>query len=425
MESDNAQTLHCAAENGLTETCLALIKNKADVNAQNEFGEVPLFWAASNGHTETCLALIENKADVNARDQEGSTPLIRATGMGHTETYLALIAKRADVNAAIESAAGRSSDDRTRKLLQPIKGVEEIRNIFFGDEDNLTKQLFTEQLFQLIRKKAPYADIKAVIERGANVNARDNDGYTPLHFAALYGLTEACRDLIENKADLNARDYDDHTPLHFAALHGCTEAILVLIKNKADLNAQNKTLNTPLMMAAHHGHIEAILVLIANGADVNAKDKHGTTLLQCTAMYGFTDICKVVLRYTLLSKLLALDPVQSLSERRMRIRAAIMTLKKIEEPELPREIIERIYKSKPLSNDWIACCYARYCCYFEECSITRELLCDCLGQENIDDIKQTMQCVLCDPAKHPALKSLLNPENFDSNFEELFLTARK
>ena len=77
------------------------------------------------------------------------------------------------------------------------------------------------------------------------------------------------------ESDPNARNEDGRTPLHDAALLGQTGAIAALIAKGADHNAQDETGNTPLHIAAHHGQTEAIAALIAKGADHNARDERG------------------------------------------------------------------------------------------------------------------------------------------------------
>ncbi|HKY69949.1 MAG TPA: ankyrin repeat domain-containing protein, partial [Gammaproteobacteria bacterium] len=129
--------------------------------------------------------------------------------------------------------------------------------------------------------------IPALVARGADVNAKDDCGKTPLHRAASYGQSDAIRVLVnECHADVNAKNNCGHTPLHWAVWDGQIDAIRVLVNEcHADVNAKNNNGNTPLHEAAYYSHVDAIRVLVNDGhADVNAKNNYGNTPLRWAVM---------------------------------------------------------------------------------------------------------------------------------------------
>jgi ankyrin repeat protein len=74
------------------------------------------------------------------------------------------------------------------------------------------------------------------IDAGANLEAKDNDGRTPLHVAAKWKHIEIARSLIEAKADLNTKDNHEHTPLYDAVSCGCIEIVEMLINKEANVD---------------------------------------------------------------------------------------------------------------------------------------------------------------------------------------------
>ena len=80
--------------------------------------------------------------------------------------------------------------------------------------------------------------VKALIEAGADLNAKENDGWTALHLAACNGKLDCVKALIEAGADLNAKDNDGWTALHLAARYGKLDCVKALIEAGADLNAK-------------------------------------------------------------------------------------------------------------------------------------------------------------------------------------------
>ena len=109
-----------------------------------------------------------------------------------------------------------------------------------------------------------------LLEHGADVNAKNDDGNTPLLFA---DQLEIVKILIEHGADVNVKNNNGDTPLFFANQF---EIVKILIKHGADVNAKNNDGNTPLLQAVKYERkFEIAKLLIDSGADVNAKNNDG------------------------------------------------------------------------------------------------------------------------------------------------------
>ena len=110
-----------------------------------------------------------------------------------------------------------------------------------------------------------------------DVNARAENGSTPLHWAASYGSPINVTILLKAGANVNARTKTGETPLHTAALWGTAAHIKVLLKAGADVNARQSESGTPLHYAGISDNPDKVLALLDAGADGRAKDKYGST----------------------------------------------------------------------------------------------------------------------------------------------------
>src|SRR5215510_2292300 len=130
----------------------------------------------------------------------------------------------------------------------------------------------------------PLDNLQSLIDKGADVNAKNRRGSTPLHWA-IHDEAKV-RLLLAKGANVNARQAQGRTPLYLAAMLGNGVPTLRLLLSKgADPNLAAVNGQTPLMMAAR-GDVEAAQLLIEKGADVNAKDGAGETALMSACTGG-------------------------------------------------------------------------------------------------------------------------------------------
>ena len=134
-------------------------------------------------------------------------------------------------------------------------------------------------------------EINNAIKNGADVNAKDKNGFTPLMFAAaMNSEPKVIVALIKAGADINARSEGGGSSLIMALSinnYNNNEVIIALIKSGANVNARIKEGDTPLMIAARKSsNPEVITTLIKAGADANMRGENGETALMIAAAYS-------------------------------------------------------------------------------------------------------------------------------------------
>jgi ankyrin repeat protein len=128
-------------------------------------------------------------------------------------------------------------------------------------------------------------EVSRLLSVGADVNVKDNFGWTPLHTASMEGHLQVVKVLQDHGADIEAEDNDEWTPLHFACANdhvtvvnelmsptdsnGTTTSIHGKRKSRgADIEAKNRNGDTPLHMASWRGHLAVAKALLSGGADI-------------------------------------------------------------------------------------------------------------------------------------------------------------
>ena len=124
--------------------------------------------------------------------------------------------------------------------------------------------------------------LNVLIENGANVNAADEDGNTPLHFA----VVTPPKDIRAEHMDIKQELAPGHGDLHKAAFNGnASEAIRLLSINKDRVHTRDDLGRTPLHYACMMANPAVLRVLMENGADVNAMDDNGMTGRQFVGLF--------------------------------------------------------------------------------------------------------------------------------------------
>jgi ankyrin repeat protein len=223
--------LHWSAKNGNVEQVQTLIARGASVNVRDKTDRTPLHDAACNGHKEVAEVLVRCGATIDAMDRKGSTPVMEAMQNNHRVVVEYLVGQGAAVDLHLA--------------------------VYLGDA----------------------ARSKGLIDRGLNVNAKDQSGWTPLHYAASCGYREVAELLIGAGANPNSAPgeqssmahYGSGVPLHCAVRADHRDIVELLLDNGADVNARDREGMTSLYWAVRQGRLEMVNYLLAKGADANIR----------------------------------------------------------------------------------------------------------------------------------------------------------
>ena len=145
-------------------------------------------------------------------------------------------------------------------------------------------------------KAGDVARVRALVDKRADVNATQQDGTTPLHWAVDRDQPEIAQMLIRAGANVKAANRFGATPLWLASLNGNAKTIAMLIEAGADAKSANADGETALMVAARTGKTDAVNLLLTRGADPNVKEGwRGQTALMWAAAEGHAAVIEMLL----------------------------------------------------------------------------------------------------------------------------------
>ena len=216
--------LHTAVSNGFFDITNLLVKKGSNVNLQNKEGRTPLFLGVKNKQKQLIKLLIENEADVSIGYKENSTErfyLVRGKESGRAAWHYVLVKKHllglflkltnggsvnvADFGDVLRSGWGEDPPEGTRdKILEEgdFKEIPGVTVLHIASKENNEPEI-----------------IDLLVKSGANVNAQDAEGFTPLHMAAIHGNLKIVKKLVDLEADVNIATTDGKNAAELAHLN--------------------------------------------------------------------------------------------------------------------------------------------------------------------------------------------------------------
>ncbi|NJK65101.1 MAG: hypothetical protein HC921_22440 [Synechococcaceae cyanobacterium SM2_3_1] len=245
-----------------------LIEYGADIERCWDEGITPILAAVVSGNSEIVRILVEAGADVNKTDKYGISPIMEAAQMGRQEVYEYLVPYVSSDEyelsrvARLIGAAGKGQLSMIQRLIEDGLDVDSSDLTYLDGETPLHAALVSGQ----------YSTAKALLELGANIEARDFLGLTYLMVAAQEHNADIVQLLIEQGSNVNARDNNGNT------------AIMLAIGARAytDLQRRARILTTNL--------------LLKSGAALDAVNAFGQTAIDLARESEDSELIKLLMK---------------------------------------------------------------------------------------------------------------------------------
>ncbi|XP_035762875.1 receptor-interacting serine/threonine-protein kinase 4 [Neolamprologus brichardi] len=239
--------------------------------------------AIRNKDTAKLMKILQPQ-DVDLLLDGGDSLLHHAINLGNEEAVKFLLLNNANPNLA----NGRGSTPLHLATEKHLKSLAELllgrrsTNVNAKDEDQYTALHWAAQ-------NGDEAITRLLLDRAAAINETDGQGRTPAHVACQHGQENVFRVLLSRGADVQIKGKDNWTPLHYAAWQGHLGIVKLLVKQAgADVDGQTTDGRTPLHLASQRGQYRVARILIELGADVHMTSAGSKTPLHVAAETGHT-----------------------------------------------------------------------------------------------------------------------------------------
>ncbi len=245
-----------------------------NLNYRFDDGQTPLHLASIQSHTAIAQYVLENNALTDSQDSSGATPLHEAVRYGNTEIAKLLLVHGANPDA-------KDNLGKTPILLViPEEQRDRLYTLLLNNKADVgVKDMYGDTvLHTATMTRVPPAILRQLLFAGADVNARNKVGVTPLAIAISNNVQDHIAFYATNGADINTKDTKGQTPLTMALKRNDTTLEIVL--NRLNVNSQDSDGNTPLNVAIlQNANLQKIQYIISLTDDVNVRNGDGNTSL--------------------------------------------------------------------------------------------------------------------------------------------------
>ena len=227
----------------------------SDINRADYRGRTLLHQATEHAllSEEIVACLLAKGGDVNVRDHGGNTPL-------HSVSSRSLATL---VRVATPAEQMQTSIVRLQQVLDSARLGQNVPPAPTTTAGNVSNRADDHC----------GAVTQLLLNNNAYVDARNNNGETPLHLCVRNGRVDVLKSLLENGASTDVVNRAGQTPLHIAAKNGSMQMLELLLEHSADLTVVDNTGRWPLHIAAENARADACKLFIDKGANVNSGSR--------------------------------------------------------------------------------------------------------------------------------------------------------
>ena len=232
QSSTGATALLRALENGYEESARLLLDAGGNIHTPNDHGQTPLMMAACVCGVNLVKELLDGGADIHACDQDGNNALLEAAHGSNTDVIKLLLQRGA--NAYTTNHQGENALMRAAKgILNPIRPTLALflaHGLDINSRDHKGRTALHHSV-AVIMEMGDVEAVHALLDAGADIEALDHEGNTPLLVAVGDHYLGGTKALLERGADVNAKNAEGKTALDIATAAGYEEISALLTKH--------------------------------------------------------------------------------------------------------------------------------------------------------------------------------------------------
>ncbi|XP_065832896.1 uncharacterized protein [Oscarella lobularis] len=261
-------------------------------DVQNEWGRTPFLVACTHGNVQLADSLVARGCNVLAKDKNGDGALALATMYGQLIIVASLVNRLGiDVNETHQNNytslhwAARNNRLGVAEFL-----IEKGANIN-------ARNKFGETPFLVASGRRNVNMVYVLLEAGCDIYAKNNRGNGPLAVAIENRLVNMIKLLVNGFGmDVNETHDKGYTSLHLATnLNNVDIVKFLIIDSGANIEAKDQWNRTPFLIAVCHGYNTLVELLASRGCNVKATNSEGAGALDLACIWGHAETVEVLL----------------------------------------------------------------------------------------------------------------------------------